>query len=1131
MLSKKLFFMRITAFFLVAVTLHVSAKGLSQNISLDEEKAPLKKVFADIQTRSGLAIIYDNHIVKNIPPVDLHVRDVPVGQALDKALAGLPLSWFIEDKIIFIKIKKDENPTPVATPPVETVTGVIKDENGQPMEGVSITVKAHGFERGGATNVRGEFSLAGIPDGQYTLEVSAVGYQKYRQPIVVNGSTPALGVAMKVEASSMNETVVIAYGTAKRKDLTGSISTINAAKEFKDLPVPRIDQMLQGRAAGVDVKSINGAPGSGTSIRIRGSRSINATNEPIYVIDGLVGTGDLNTLNPDDIESISILKDASAAAIYGSRAANGVVIVTTKRGKAGKDRVNVSATYGIQQLPKTLDMMNAKDFAQFENDSRVDQGFTPLYTNIDSLVKAIGNGTNWTKATTRTAPYTNYNLSLSGGSTDMTYYLSGNVMKQEGIVIGADYNRYQLHLNLDKQISPKLKWGTSLNLSRYRQDNSQVDFGTSLGWETSMESLPPTMPVYNPDGTLNAFNPIYYQGGGNINSPVAKAKLITDYNVVTTMMGNVYGEYEIVKGLKLRSTLGTNLSGNKHNGYTPSYMPANIANNTQTGSATTTRTFSDYLLNENTLNYEHSFGVHHLNLTAGSSYQYNESDEVTASASGLTDDILQYNNLGVANQANKNVGSNATSTTLISGFGRVNYDYAGKYYLTLTGRYDGASNFAADKKWGFFPSGAFKWNVWKENFFQQLGTAGTLDNLSFRASYGSSGNQGIAAYSSLASLTSQGTAYLFGQQPAVGFYQGNLANNNLSWETTSELNIGTDMQLFKGRISLTADYYNMHTRNLLLSVQIPQQTGYGSQLVNIGKTMSEGFEVTATAAIIKGKDFSWSTTITASTNKQEVLDLGPLVMVSLDNNSYGANTNYLEKGVPVGANFGLVYAGTWKNQQEINTELAKPAGKRDLVSTSTFYLPGKPRYKDYDHDGQLTINDYHYLGTPNPKFFGGVGNTFTYKGLALDVFFQYSSGATMFNDLEFFTGSGTYLTNQYNYIKNRWSPTNPNSDIPAVNSRDNVSSTRELHDASFIRLKSVRMSYDLTKLARNKVVKSANIFLAGTNLFLRTKYNGFDPEVNTGDASSGGTSSTVRAKDNGAYPNARTISAGLNVGF
>jgi TonB-linked SusC/RagA family outer membrane protein len=1130
---KLLLIMRITTFFLLAVNLHVAATGLSQQISLKEKDASLRKVFTDIRRSSGLAIIFDNNILKKMGPVSIDVKEMPVEDVLGKVLSGLPLTWLIEDKIIFISARKqgtDPGLSATAPPPpaIRDLHGIIKDPAGHPLAGATVSLKASPFHKGVATDAGGRFDLTGIPDGEYTFEVSMVGYKKWIQTITIGKTTPTLSILLKEEASNLDETVIIGYGTTTKKDLTGSVSTIDAARDFKDVPIPRIDQMLQGRAAGVDVKSVDGAPGSGTTIRIRGSRSISATNEPLYVVDGVVGIADLNSFSPDDIESISILKDASAAAIYGSRGSNGVVIITTKRGKPGADRINFSAASGTQQLPRTLDLMNAPDFAKFENDARVDAGLAPLYDNIDSLIKVIGNGTNWTKATTRTATYSNYNLSLSGGTggpKGMTYYISGNIMKQQGIILGTDYDRYQMHLNLDKQISSKIKWGSGINITRYREDLSNVDFGSNLGWEESMETLPPTMPVYNANGTLNAFNPIYYAGGGNINSPVAKSTLQTNTNTVTNLLGNLYAEYEIIKGLKWRSTLGTNLSYGRVNTYLPSYMPVNVTPGTQTGTATSTVTSGNYLLNENTLTYDHSIGKHHLNATGGLSEQQTESDGLGASGSGLTDDIMQYNNLGVTNQANRGISSSYTNTTLISYFGRVNYDYASKYYLTFTSRYDGASNFALNKKWGYFPSGAVKWNVSKEDFFRHINTH-VLNNLAFRASYGSSGNQGIAAYSSLASLNATGAGYLFGGEPSVAFTQGNLANNDLSWETTNELDLGTDFQLFSGRISVTADYYKMHTHNLLLSVQIPYQTGYSTRLENVGETMSEGLELGVTADIIQTKNFSWSLDLTSSTNKQEVLNLGPLVSVALDNNNYGANTNYLEVGVPLGANFGLNYAGTWKSQAEINTELAKPAGKREYVSTTSFYAPGKPKYYDYNHDGLLTQADYHYLGTPNPKLFGGIGNTFRYKHLTLDFFLEYDQGNTMFNDIEFFMGTGTYLTNQFKYMDNRWSAANPTSNVPAVNSRDNIPSTWELHDASFIRLKSSRLTYNITNKAINKAFRSMNIFLAGSNLFLLTKYNGFDPEVN-----SGGASSTIRAKDNGTYPNSRTVSAGINLGL
>ena len=1012
---------------------------------------------------------------------------------------------------------------PFALQPVrQDIHGTVRDAAGNPLPGVTVAVQ--GTTTGTTTNAAGQFVLAGIPDGA-VLVFSYVGYET--QTVAVKGEDP-VEITLQASQTALDQVVVVGYGSVKKKDLTGAVSSIDG-DDFKNIPIQRVDQMLQGKAPGVQVTSVNGSPGAGTSIRIRGSRSISASNEPLYVIDGVVGAGDLNTINPADIESIDILKDASAAAIYGSRASNGVILITTKHGQSGKDRFNFSVTYGISKLPKLVDMMGAKDFIPFVNEAYIDQGKAPLYPNPDSILAIVGpDGTNWQKEVLQTGSFANYNLAVSGGDDKFTYRLSGNMVDQKGIILNSGYKRYQANLNLTRQFSAKFKMGLTVNVAKYhRKPSSSVNLGTTAGWKNSILALPPTMPARKPDGSFEDFNPIAYFGGGIVNTSLAEAALITEYTDYNDLLGTLYAQYEIATGLSFKSSLGIHLANSNYHRYMPSFLPSNIANGTEFGHAYTNVGFKNYLLSENTLTYDRSFGKSNLNIVGGFTFQHARNTGLNVNGGGLTNDIVRWNDFASVPQEQRNISSSYSENKQISFIGRIQYNYASKYYLTFTNRYDGASNFAADKKSAYFPSFAVKWRVAEESFFKDLAISQTVINdLALRFSYGLSGNQGIANYQSLPTINPNSNGYIFGGNPQLGYTQGDLANNDLSWETSSQLNGGLDIQFFKGRIGLTANYYNTHTRDLLLTVQVPSQTGYDSRLVNIGKTMSKGFEFGITGVLIDHADFSWSTNINLSTNKQKVLDLGPLVMVALDNTGYGATTNYLEEGVPIGANFGLEYAGVWHNQEEIDAELAKPLDQRKYVSISNFYEPGKQKYYDYKHDGELNIDDYHYLGTPNPPFYGGMGNTLRYKHLTLNFFLEFQQGSTMWNAMQYFTGVGLYLTNQMTYMKDRWTPENPDSDIPAVNSRDNVPSTYFLQNSSFLRLKSLTLSYDLSSAVFKTAGKGLSVFVSGTNLFLLTQYNGYDPEVN-----SGGTSSTIRAKDNGAYPNSRTISAGVNLNF
>jgi TonB-linked SusC/RagA family outer membrane protein len=1104
--------------FMAGVLCQVSASSYGQKITLHKRNARLVNIFKDIQQQSGYDFVYSNRLLKQAHEVTIQVKDAPLQEVLNTCFKGQPFFYTISDKTIVIRERK---PAAVDSAVIRfiDISGRVTDAKGQPLAGASISIK--GLSGGAVADADGRFTVKNVNETSI-LVVSFTGYKT--KEVRVNESSP-LVIVLEDDLDPMSQVVIVGYGSVQRRDLTGAVSRLTS-KDIENRPVTRVDQMLQGRMAGVDVKSVNGAPGSGTTIRIRGARSINANNEPLYVVDGLIDpANNLNSLNPEDIESIDVLKDASAAAIYGSRGANGVVLITTKKGKANTDISNFNVIAGVQSLPRTLDLMNARQFAEFINESRKDQNRAPIYSNIDSIVNLVGeDGTNWTKEVTGAAPYQSFNLSTSGGTKKLTYFLSGNVINQDGIVKNTGFRKYQARININKTFSDKLNMGLVLNASRHRQDLGNVNYGANSGWIGSMITLPPTMRVRKADGSWESYNPVYYSGG-DMDTPPVVAELTEYYDVVNSLQGNLFLELQLLKGLKIKSAIGTSLSNNRLNYFQPGNMPSKIAAKTETANASSTLGNNTFLQNENTITYDRAFGQHHINVVAGFTNEVRTYDGTGISVSGLTDDILRYNNFESAPQDKRTTTSKYENNTRLSYLGRANYNYAGKYYLTVTSRYDGSSNFARDHKWGFFPSFGAKWRISEEDFFKNLNKKEIINNLAFRFSYGRSGNQGINNYQSLASLNANPSSYVFGGNQQLGYTQGLLANNDLTWETSDQMDIGADVELFNGRLVFDANYYHTKTRDLLLNVQIPTQTGFGSRLINLGKTASKGFEFLVSGDIIRTKNFTWNSTLTVSTNEQQIIDMGPLVKVSVDNNGYGANTNYLEVGVPIGANYGVDYKGVWHNQAEIDAELAKPKGERTMVSPSGFYKPGKPRYEDRNGDGLLNVDDYHYLGTPNPKVYGGLGNRFTYKNISLDFFFQYNYGNTMYNAIEFFMGAGAEFTNQFAYMANRWTPANPESDIPAVNSRDNVPSSRFLHDASLLRLKSLQLSYSFRNVLP-KVFKKTDLYFTGSNLFLLTKYNGFDPEVNKEN-----TNSQIRAKDDGTYPNARTLAIGVNLGF
>ncbi|MFC3197139.1 TonB-dependent receptor [Parapedobacter deserti] len=1116
---KSLIIVKTVVVFLLFGAFNMQVNAYAQTVSIDKKDIAIIDVFRELKLQTDFNFICSSAILKETPPLDVHLTNVPLEEALRSILAPHGLIHEREGKNIVVRRekKKPNYSSTRATSQQQMVSGRVTDGNGKPLAGASVTVK--GSLTIIATDANGQFTITA--DRGDLLVFSSVGYAKVEQPV---GSSNVINVQLAAQETDLEEVVVIGYGAVAKKDLTGAVSTISG-ESLQQIPVQRVDQMLQGRAAGVDVKSVNGAPGSGTTIRIRGSRSINASNEPLYVIDGVVDAGDLNTINPADIASIDILKDASAAAIYGSRASNGVIIITTKQGTPGKDKVTAAASYGVSHIPSHPKMLNAEQYIGFINEAYIEMGQPELYPNPDSILRVVGSeGTPWIESVFQTGHFANYDLAVSGGNESLTYRLSGNITDQKGTAIRSSFDRYQVRLNMTKHLNESLRFGVNANYSHYvREPGSNINFGSNEGWSYSHMFLPPTMPMHKGDGTFESYNPSRYVGGGHVNTSVATASLTDAYTKYNDLLATIYGEYDIIAGLTFRSTLGTTVSHSRYNFYRPSYMPLSVVNGQEFGDALSDIYLRSYLLNENTLTFKRAFGEHSLNAVGGFTYQRRNSERLYVRGGGLTNDIIRWNDFASVPQDQRNTISNYNDNTQSSFVARLAYDYGKKYYLTLTGRYDGASNFALRHKWAFFPSAAFKWRIIEEEFMKQL-KGNTLSDLALRLSYGTSGNQGIANYQSLATLSSDPHSYVFGGVPRLGYTQGRLENRDLRWEKSRQLNIGADASFLNGRIQLSTNYYQTETRDLLLTVQIPRQTGYANRLVNLGKTNSRGFEFEVRGDVIKRPDFTWNAVVNLSTNQQEVTDIGPLVRVLLDDNGYGAQTNFLEIGVPIGAAYGVKYEGTWKNQAEIDAELAKPAGERTLVSNSNFYRPGKPRYADTNGDGVLNIDDYHYLGTPHPKRFGGFGSTFSYKAVALDFFFNFAHGHSMFNNMEFFAGTGTYLTNQMSYMADRWSPDNPYSDIPGVNSRDHVPSTRLLQDASFLRLSQLNLSVDLANYVFKQTGKQLVVYVGGRNLLLFTKYRGYDPEVN-----SSGTSSTVRAKDDGAYPNSRIYNIGINL--
>jgi len=1001
-----------------------------------------------------------------------------------------------------------------------TVSGIVKDDEGEPLIGATVVVKGDA-QKGTITDIDGAYSMQ-VPVNS-TLVFNFVGYNT--QEIKIGDKTKVDVILYQNKDTQLKEVVVIGYGAVSKQDLTGSVVNVKMS-DIKDVPVLSVDQALQGRVAGADIMATTGEPGAATSIRIRGTRSISATNEPLIVVDGVMdGVKDLADLNSSDIESISILKDASSTAIYGSRGSNGVIIVTTKQGRKGKPDITFKADIGFSELPRSLDIMNASEFAQYRNDYAffaTSDGYgevgpeTPQSAYPFPDPWKYGKGTDWVDEISRTAMYQNYALSLSGGSDKTTYYASFSFNDTQGIIENSGIKRYTGRVNLDHQLFKWLKIGLNTTYTYRDQNPNLVTIGGTNWWNAAIY----LNPLLEPKST---FNDLWYSGQ-KYNSPrAALDNNISELKKHTTN-NTAYVEITPIKNLKIRSQATYYRYEQNTYRYEPGTLPAKADD--EGGLAYRGEYNESSLLSETTAMYKHSMkSGHNFDVMAGFTAQTWNSNNLTLQGRGYQLDFTTWNNMGaIPDKENYSASSSRTEKAKMSLLARFNYNYKERYYLTFTGRRDGASNFARNHKWGFFPSGALKWNVSNESFMKDIKW---IDEVAVRLSAGRTGNDGISSYRSLAALGSSTGGYLFNGKQPVAYYPTRLASDNLTWEKTDLYNLAIDLSFFNNRLSVTAEGYLSYTSDLLLDVQTPTHTGYSSKFANVGKTSNKGVELSLETKNITNNNFSWLTSLTFSHNKQMVEDIGTSDFVKAYS-AYGNNSYMMYgyvKDYPLNALWGFKYGGIWKNQEEIDRNNIT----RAYISASNAQKsPGCARYLDINHDGVMNENDLVYLGNADPWLYGGVQNTFHIHNFTLSVYFNYSLGGKIYNVSEQWMGNGSPYTNQYRFMQNAWHPVrNPESDIPRAGSNDGIASDRMVYDATYLRLKNISISYDfdLRKQTRN-IIRSLRLSASGENLYVWKEYNGFDPDVSS---SSG--NSALRRVDIGAYPKPRTIIFSVQVKY
>ena len=1106
---------------------------LQTRVSLSLRNDNLKAMLQQIERQANVSFSYQRQVVSTDEKLTLVVTNETIESVLKSVLAPRNISYQVlrNNQIVLTRTGGLGN---AAEPPVRlaettiseapadiTIAGVVSDEKGAGLAGVSVVLK--GSAKGTTTNLNGRYKID-VPNTGSTLIFSFIGYLS--QEVVV-GNRSQVSLTLSVDNKVLNEVVVVGYGTQNKRDITGSVASVKA-RDITAVPVSSSDQILQGRVAGLQVTQSSSAPGGGVSIRIRGSNSVNAGNEPLYVIDGFpvysdnnaapTGVGErtggnaLASINTNDIESIEVLKDASATAIYGARGANGVILITTKRGKAGQNRITASTYYGVQQVRNRYNLMNNTQLATLANS--FGQSLTPAVTPYPIVPTT---NTDWQQEVFKTGIIQNHTLGLTGGNETTNYLVSGDYYNEKGVVIGSGFKRIALRFNLDKTFSQRFKLSNSLTLSRTERDVRDMLSTTLLSR--------PSSPVYDANGNyfLDTDSPSLGGQSGRIDNPVAVGNLKTDKTVVARALGNVYGEYKFMEGLVGKVLLGADMSYGTGRGFSPR---TTLEGRDQNSLANLSSVENVSWLNENTLTYTRKVGTRH-NLTAllGNSFQKQSLLNYGIRRGGFPTDATSYYIVTAGANDRNYSPSGSYEFAIQSFFGRVNYSLDDKYLFTVTARSDGSSKFGESRKYGFFPSGAFAWRLVDEPFIKNTGI---FNDLKLRTSYGITGNQEIPPYRSL-SIIRAGRGQVLGGDQVTGFNpSGDLPNPNLGWEQTAQFDAGLDMSFFGSRLNITADYYQKNTSNLLFQTPVPLETGFQTQWRNIGNVKNQGVELTVNSQNTVGK-LRWSTDANLSVNTNQVTSLpegtatnpdgSRQILVSLFPGVGGGvdGISVIRTGQPLGSFNTYVFNGIWQTQEEI-----KAAG-----AGFSSYKPGDVRYKDVNGDGKIDGDDRVITGNGIPKLLFGLNNTLSYKNLELNVFFQGVSQVNVINLTRYSLESSVGQVNTTTDMATRWTGPNTNNSVPRVGPTNFLLTDRFVENGSFVRLRTLTLSYRLP-VAQWGIswMNGLQVYATGQNLLTFTNYSGFDPEVNVA-----GQSQALQGIDSYSYPSQKRYVFGLNLSF
>ncbi|WP_353134038.1 TonB-dependent receptor [Pseudopedobacter sp.] len=1132
--------MKLTIILLIIGCLQINAKSFSQNISLKGKDLSLEKVLTEIGKQSGYYFFYKSNEILLAKPVTIDFKDVSIQKALSESFKDQPFEYSIDNKTIVVNkvVIKSEKPSLQQ----KEVKGRVVDEDNMALPGASIKVK--GSTKGTMTDVNGNFTLTGLT-GNETIQISFTGFAT--QEINIAGQTN-IPIKLKVDSQGLNTVVVVGYGTQQRKDITGSISSLSAQK-IKNQAVVSLDNAMAAQMAGVQVTQATGAPGGGSTVRIRGAGSLSAGNEPLYVVDGFPITNDfnqrnnpLNTINPSDIDNIQVLKDASATAIYGSRGSNGVVIITTKSGKSGVSKIDVSLNTGVQQVERTLDVLNAREFANYINESRNNawvnlapgnSASDPNSARTNNVMyrlpaifadpDALGEGTNWQNEIFRTAPMSNYQLNFSGGNEKTKYFVSGGYLTQEGIILNSDMKRYSFRVNVESQVNKRVRVGANITPS-YTFSNQSLAEGNWQGGGIIQSALTagPHMSPYDADGN---YTKITGQGIGTseVDNPVKIAKEYFHQQGTMRLLGTAFTEINIIKDLKFKALVGADIRNFREQIFNPSIINPNSVNPTKIPTANNNTLESRNWLSEFTLSYNKKINKHSFDGLLGYTIQKENIEFNSISATNFPND--QIKTISAAGLI-----SNATATreewALLSYLARINYSYDNKYLLTATFRTDGSSRFGFDNRFGAFPSISLGWRVSEENFMKDISW---LSELRLRTSYGLTGNNFISNYGAIA-LTVADNYPLGGSGGTVnnGIRLNGIGNSLLGWEKNKQLDLGLELGFLKHRIAVSLDYYNKRTSDLLLNVPVPTLTGYTNALQNIGEIENKGFEFTLTSRNLV-KDFKWTTDFNFSTNNVKVLALGPdgSRILARQTTFAAGNTHITEIGSAPGSFFGYKVIGVYQNADDVANSPSLPTSK-----------PGQLKFADINGDGEITADDRTNIGNPFPDFTYGMTNTFAYKGFDFSFTLQGVQGFEVLNAARRFYGNYAGSYNVLRSTVNAWkSEAQPgdgktpqldrNFNALGIASVVNNATSAFIEDGSFLRVRNITLGYNLpASVLRTLKVSNARLSFTVQNAFTFTNYEGYNPEVSVE-----GANPLMPGVDSGGYPLARTFMFGLNFGF